>query len=292
VFELSDAIIDAIVFSMEDQDSSRLVNLDSGAVEAPSEEGDPDGFAPPPPWSSREGYKLMEDFLRTVRNPGARHELSAALNRGRGVFKAFKEVLATFPEVERAFHDYKYRAMRGVIRAWYDDIREAAGLARLGEAPDDTEDLIKGELGIETGPGGPMAATFGLLAVQAAEEAHGLLPEALVAWEAEHVAKLLSGEDWLGAWIEDGEGGAIACAAAIREPVGGRCFGRLFFIYVLPDFRRSGLGRALVSALHAAFRAEDCDILVVDSGFLPGGFAEALAVSGLKGLGCRGYFQP
>ena len=109
VFELSDSIIEDFIFAMEDQDGSWLVDLETGeliqlegeeadgAAEQGGEERDlSDGerYAAPPEWSSREGFKLMEGFLGTVRQPSARNDLGAALSRGKGVFKAFKEALA------------------------------------------------------------------------------------------------------------------------------------------------------------------------------------------------------
>jgi GNAT superfamily N-acetyltransferase len=65
----------------------------------------------------------------------------------------------------------------------------------------------------------------------------------------------------------------------------------VFFVYVLPDFRRCGLGRALLSRLSQAFRAEGTELLALDSAFLPPEFGKALESSGFTSYGCRGYFQ-
>lgn len=201
MFELDDATLDAIIFAMEDQDSARVVDLESGKVlDAAEAAGTVDG-AKPPEWSSREGYHLMEEFVRTIRSPGARHELSSALNRGRGVFKAFKAALAEYPEVERAFHDFKIRAMRQVIRNWYDDLREAKGLERLGAEPEENEELIEGELGIQVGPPAEGRGRLLDLLHAAADESLEILPETLALHEGEIMEELLQGEDWIGSWI-------------------------------------------------------------------------------------------
>jgi hypothetical protein len=131
VFELCEKIVEQIVFAMEDQERD-LWSTSRAAKSCPAEGHSGEGYAKPPIWSSREGFKLMEDFLASVRQPSARRELSAALARGRGVFKAFKAVLAENQELERAFRDFKIRAMRRTIGVWYDDLREAKGLERLG----------------------------------------------------------------------------------------------------------------------------------------------------------------
>lgn len=291
MFELNDSIIDAIVFAMEDQEGKRLINVENGSVLAATGGESPEEFSPPPAWSSREGYRLMETFVKSVRNPGVRHELASALNRGRGVFKAFKETLAANPEAEKAFHDYKIKAMRAVIRTWYDDLREIRGLERLGSEPEDLEDLIKDDLGIRLG-GAEEARTYLLdLAACAQDEAGDILPEPLAIREGEIVAAFLAGNDWRGAWIEDGENGAIGGIAARREGPGMRSFGRIFFVYVMPEFRRSGMGRALVSALGQSYRAEGMDLLVLDSAYLPTEFASGLGASGLTAYGARGFFR-
>ena len=48
------------------------------------------------------------------------------------MFKAFKAVLAENEELERAFRDFKIRAMRRTIAIWYDDLREARGTRAPG----------------------------------------------------------------------------------------------------------------------------------------------------------------
>ena len=293
MFELNDSIVDALMFAMEDQEIKRLVSAQTGTVTAAADvDAQSDDFVPPPSWSSRDGYHLMEEFLKTIRSPGARRELTAALNRGRGVFRAFKEALLSFPEVDRAFHDYKSRAMRDVIRSWYDDLREAKGLSRLGEEPEDSSDLIADDLGIILGAGSSAPGKFLELVDAAAEDAVDLLPAPIISREAEITKEILGEEAWVGAWIEDGEGGLIAGAAATRQLFEGRTLCRIFFVYVLPDFRRCGMGRALLSTLCEHFRREGAEFITLDSALLPMDFSTALTTSGLSPYGCRGYFQP
>lgn len=61
------------------------------------------------PHPSHEGYRLMERFIATVRNPRARDLLSRAIE-GRGAFRRFKDTVAEFPAEEKrwyAFRDYE-----------------------------------------------------------------------------------------------------------------------------------------------------------------------------------------
>jgi len=67
-----------------------------------------------------------------------------------GACCAFKAALAEHQELERAFRDFKIRGMRRIIVTWYDDLREARGLERLGPEPEDTDELLSSD--IETNP--------------------------------------------------------------------------------------------------------------------------------------------
>jgi hypothetical protein len=51
----------------------------------------------------------MEHFAAGLRNPVVRNELTLALNRGRGVFRAFKDILSRYPETEKLWFSYKER---------------------------------------------------------------------------------------------------------------------------------------------------------------------------------------
>lgn len=291
MFELSDSLIDDIVFAMEDQAKAKRIDILTGAVVERSGEAEGEGFAEPPEWSSRDGFRLMESFLSTVRSPSARQELVASLSRGRGVFKSFKEALAAYPEVERAFRDYKAAAMRGVIREWYDELRESQGLSRLGPEPEDSGDLVESDLGIEVGPAEGRLEAFLGLAEAVEGELLESLPPALAASELSALRSRLNEGKWLGAWVEDGEGGLVAGAAASLEQAGGSGLGRLFFLAVLPDFRRTGMGKALVEALSERLSREGLGLLVLDLPFVVPEFGAALESAGLRSYGVRGFFR-
>jgi len=287
LFELSEKVVEQVVFAMEDQEREFAIDLESGeAVSAEGHSGE--GYVRPPVWSSREGFKLMEDFLASVRQPSARDALSAALARGRGVFKAFKAVLAERQDLERAFRDFKIRAMRRTIAAWYDDIREAKGLERLGPEPDDTDELVLSDLDIGILALKEAKRYIAPLIEDSEEEGTESLPAALVAFEIDRIRAEIDGsEDALCAVAYDGEGGALGAALGFRTVVGERGFGRIVFLMVKREFRRMGLGSTLLESLTKAFAKEGLPLVTLDSAFLPPDFNSGLESLGFKSYGLR-----
>ena len=131
---------------MEDQEGEFLVDTQEGLViSVDNEEFDYDAdegrYISLPEWDSSEGFRMMEHFTATLRNALVREELSAALDRGRGVFRAFKNTLSQYPETEKQWFRYKEREMKRVVIAWYNGLRESWGLELIGEEPEDIEGL-------------------------------------------------------------------------------------------------------------------------------------------------------
>lgn len=291
MFELNDSLFDDIVFAMEDQEKGSRVDLATGAIVPRGPETGGGGYADPPLWSSRQGFRLMEDFLATVRSPSARQELSAALSRGRGVFKCFKESLALYPDVERAYHEFKTQTMRNVIRDWYDDLREREGLSRLGPEPEDSNDLVESDFGIQSGPGTGMSQAFEKLAELSMPELLETYPAPVVEEELDSLEQRLEEEDWRGVWVPDGEGGIIAGAAASVEENNGRPLARVFFVAVQPEFRQAGMGLALINRLTSECTQAGLDYMLLDLSFMPPAFCEIFENSGFKSYGIRAYLH-
>ena len=146
-FELTEALIDDILFSMEDQKGEFFLDTVESMVAGGAEEDDDDGlggkrYVSLPEWDSASGFRLMERFAAGCRNPLVRQELSDALGRGRGVFRAFKDVLGRHGEAEKLWFSYKEKEMRREITRWYNGLREEWGLEKIGEEPEDTGDLV------------------------------------------------------------------------------------------------------------------------------------------------------
>ena len=138
--------MDQILFFMEDQEGEFLLDTQEGLVISDfdaeiDEDADEDRYIPLPDWDSSGGFRLMERFAATLRNALVREELSAALDRGRGVFRAFKNTLSRYPETEKLWFRYKEREMKRVVIAWYNALRETWGLELIGEEPEDIAGL-------------------------------------------------------------------------------------------------------------------------------------------------------
>ena len=157
-FELTEALIQDILFSMEDQDGEFLLDtvesvvvvgmdgLDSfedDEIDVDADDGEGGSrYISLPEWDSSSGFRLMEHFAAGFRNPLIRKELSSALDRGRGVFRAFKDTLGRYPEAEKLWFAFKDQEMKKEIIRWYNGLREEWGLEKIGIEPEETGDLV------------------------------------------------------------------------------------------------------------------------------------------------------
>ncbi len=153
MFQLTDASLERIIFAMEDQSKSTLINLETGdLIEAdlvPPEERDTlnGKYASPPMWDSQHGFSLLEAFSATVTSPPElKVALNAALRRGKGVFKAFRAALSSDEALFQRFQEFKLRAMRPFVEAWMNVQREGKRLAAFKDEPEDIGDLIASEI--------------------------------------------------------------------------------------------------------------------------------------------------
>jgi GNAT superfamily N-acetyltransferase len=155
-FILSSELVEQIIFAMEDQQNEYYVHLDTGEllrgeeIEEETAAGE-DPFVPIPEWRPVDGFLMMEKFVARLRNPLLREQLKDALASGRGVFRKFKDILKTSPEVEHLWFSFKERELRKVVWEWYNDKRELSGLERLEEEPlqeEGLDDLLAADFAI------------------------------------------------------------------------------------------------------------------------------------------------
>lgn len=69
---------------------------------------------------SRDGYRDMERFIGTVRDPGRADRLEIAIT-GRGAFRRFRDVLARWPKELERWEMFSTDRQRGRARAWLAD---------------------------------------------------------------------------------------------------------------------------------------------------------------------------
>ncbi len=148
-FDLTDDIIDELIFAMEDQQESEflfdsvkccVINLTEN--EDLDENCILDRYYSIPHWDSRDGFRVMEHFVSTLRLPVEREALKAVLCAGKGVFRNFKNALKDYPEAEQRWYVFKESTLKDSVTDWYNDLRDKWGLERIEGEPEETENLI------------------------------------------------------------------------------------------------------------------------------------------------------
>jgi len=142
-FELDNILINQILFHMENQEGVFVLDTRKNQIVSSANIDNEDkNYIPLPQWSPKDGYRLMEKFTASLNNPVARQELTAALNKNKGVFRAFRDVLEQYPEVEKMWLKYKAQKIRNRIIGWYNALREEWGLEPVGVEPEDTSSFV------------------------------------------------------------------------------------------------------------------------------------------------------
>lgn len=293
---LNDAIVERIIFAMEDQTKSHLVDLRTGELvdlgESPEESAAKDYLAPPPPWAPADGFRLMETYCARLKNLELKRALLKALSRGKGVFKAFRQELSAHPGEEALYRDYKIASLRPVIEAWLDDMRESIGLSRLGPEPEEYEELADEEFQILSSPLGDLGFDLGPLIEKAQTEATAWLPAAAAFLEQRETLDFLEHHksEIAVRFVAGSEDWPIAAAAGAVEIWGGRPLGLLRFLYVDKEFRSLGLEFRLIESLGAWFKEKGVEQGVVRSLFLRPELDEELVSRGFRVLGSAFLF--
>jgi GNAT superfamily N-acetyltransferase len=125
-----------------DTQEAQVIDIDNYDLDYEPDFNDDSRYILLPKWDSSDGFRLMEKFAQELKNPVIRHELSAALNTKRGVFRSFKNVLEQYPETEKMWYKYKDQKMRDEVIAWYNGLREEWGLEPVGSEPEDISSIV------------------------------------------------------------------------------------------------------------------------------------------------------
>lgn len=136
--KLDEEFIFQLTFSMEDQSSSYLIDLEEHIIINESLELNkdlfeeyPERFISIPDWTPSDGFRTMEKFVSTLKNEHYRERLRRVLQSGKGVFRQFKDVLSEQPALEHLWYDFKDREIRRAIFRWYEENGEALDLSDL-----------------------------------------------------------------------------------------------------------------------------------------------------------------
>jgi ribosomal protein S18 acetylase RimI-like enzyme len=271
LFELSGALIDNILFAMENQGGKFFLDAQAGVVAGgPDEplEADEERYILLPGWEPSDGFRLMERFTASLRNPLIREELSAALDRGHGVFRAFKDILGRYPETEKLWFAFKEREMKRKIIRWYNALREEWGLARIGEEPEETGDLVYEDFSFGESQPEDLPAAAELHARCLAENT-GQLPGEENSWafpgDLSLTAKTLGAE--FAGYIAAENRGTVLHIRALE---------------IKPEYRGLGIGETLLNRLVNAARKKGITQVTLDLPAESEGFSRVLARESFK----------
>ncbi len=130
--------MDEIIYGMENQDSDYFFCVEDGNVYSSYDNltdffDDPDEmtFEQLPNWTSADGFKLMCAYAQSCKDAKLQKQLIDVLNsKQRGVFRRFKEILATKEGATDSWYKFKDNRMASVVRSWYKDL-----MARYANTP-------------------------------------------------------------------------------------------------------------------------------------------------------------
>ncbi len=131
-FNLTSELIEQIVFAMENQKNHFFLDpVVPALVLEKSREQLKEKYYVLPRWEPSDGYRLMEQFVSTLRNPIYRELLASILHSGSNVFRKYKNALNQRPDIERLWFNFKEKEMKRVVLEWYGILRLEWGLETM-----------------------------------------------------------------------------------------------------------------------------------------------------------------
>lgn len=293
-FELTPEIVDDVVFAMEDQSNLSVFDavelkcrsaeeaeteLEAQAAGAAGTRGE--RFYPVPEWDSVSGFRLMERFVSLLKNPVAREELRGALSSGHGVFRSFKNILKTYPELERKWYRDKDAHMRRIVLDWYNELRDSWGLERITLESEETSDIVESDFSFHPAREDDLSAAEALaeaLTREVLESLPGGLFDAVADLQGRLQGDEGEGEAVLVAESADGELSGMASSRPV--PRDNLLAAHISFIGVYPEFRGLGIAKELVSRTAELWASRGFRWLLVALPVLPPEFSASLARMG------------
>ncbi len=89
----------------------------AGATVLDPEDRCGDRFIPIEPMESRQGYRIMEDFIAVQPRGRATEDLTRAIAM-RKPFRRFKDVIRNYPEVEKQWYEFNCDKMKAIAEEW------------------------------------------------------------------------------------------------------------------------------------------------------------------------------
>lgn len=251
VFNITSSLVDEIVFHMENQKENFLINIETGEILHYKEEGVPEEFSELPQWLSADGFRLMDNFVASLKNPVYKRKLKKVLLSGQGVFRKFKDVLSESADIQRLWFSFKRKEMRDRVLEWYNDLRETQGLSGLEYEEEGFDELVGQDFVIVKGEPGDFSAIIEMdrasfyeayisLPEDAVEDLYekkrdGLMNEEILEEDSVYVVKSPADECVGFIWLLEY---TLGDSYTVLE---------LMQLYTLPGFRGLGLGQRLLN---------------------------------------------
>ena len=299
MFELTEPRIAEILFAMENQneefalvanaDSFRIVplsQLDFADSSSAGSDMNPDDVYSLPKWFSSDGFNLLEEFTERLADSSTKSELKNVLANGRGVFKNFKIVLKSHPEIENRFRLFKERKMKKRISEWYKSLREGWGLDEseplLLESDLILEDFSFGKYDFST-DGSCILRESEKISDELKEEncgEVGLLFADL--WNEKQNQDIPCSEGIVCRTLSDDFAGCILYRLDLRCPTVARESVTLTTCFVNKNYRGLGIARKLVSSCVSDLRKRGHSIFFMADALIPESFERILTDSGFE----------
>ncbi len=268
---MSDELMYQIIFSMEDQATTYLFDLREGVpvqgelIRCGREEREA-RYRDLPSWKPADGFRIMEKFISSLKNPLFRERLKDALAKGKGVFRNFKNTIKEEPAVERLWYYFKEREIKRIIYIWYEQLTEVSYLEAIGEPEQDVADLILSDFSITTDSERWSDYIKDIGRNRLESEYAGVdypLNELLV--EEYQRSWGTFDDSWLMVFVETpGEEFAGFIGAEPVEMDGDRLIYSVRHLYVEPRFRGLGIFKMLIDALCGRAAETGADRLIVE----------------------------
>ena len=258
---LTSALLDQILFAMEDQESYSVLNLATRQVEPCHDENTcADGLVLPlPTWSSTDGFRMMREFSESLSHPEVQAELRAALDSGQGVFRRFKQILKPRDLLYRQWLRFKRKFMEEKVRQWMDSWPDII-VENPAEPVFDQEERGLLSTDFALGEGQPAAAR--LLedwdAEACREAARVVFGEPAGSEYAEYFRRgrrYLPGDRFWVAETPQGEWAGVLWVRRWDQTIDPIEVWEVLTWYVNPEYRGLGLGSALLQTLRTTLGA-------------------------------------
>ncbi|MCH5291997.1 MAG: GNAT family N-acetyltransferase [Treponema sp.] len=296
VFALTEALADSVLFAMEDQTATHVVDATIPAVvSALGGSGicaDEERWYALPQWTSRDGYRLLEEFTNTLHAPLAHEALKRVLISGRGVFRNFKDVLKSYPDVERKWHFFKSKKMRARLTDWYRCLCESWGLEQLEasrtDSTSDVDELVQNDFVFRqydsVADRNDVDCGAGIVAADCQSQWGNERGTAVAAlWQ--HLSSFASYEKKRGIVCHTQSDEFIGCALTALCPSSAKSTVTVTDFFVLQNYRGLGIGKELFLQCLSYLKANGIHQVVIAGTVVPQAMEALLVQTGFEKLG-------